>query len=338
MTNDNISAEDRTMVYQCRLPLSTRTLTFCADLLRSHRKKIGSRWRCRSAGRIVVLVFAVLRHDQRLRDIAAANNISASTLKRWVDELIALVATRAARLERALEKVRKSGGEVVLLDGTLIKTYRRTGKENRRHYNGKHKAHGLLFLGITDEKGNLLWISRAHRGAASEIAASRGEKLLEHLRTAGLGALADRGFIGLARRVDRGRGASPGVQGDLHAAARALGRAVRLGTKPLGKADEHYWGMLHVPVGENQLEFDAQIMALAKLLIERLNEKEIAKPITVEANEKGITKFGKYLEHLGFPEREELVTLLRNLNGLRSGPAHVKGDDYKRATKHFDLE
>lgn len=187
------------MVYQCRLPLSTRTLTFCADLLRAHRKKIGSRWRCRSAGRIVVLVFAVLRHDQRLRDIAAANNISASTLKRWADELIALIATRAPRLERALEKVRRSGGEVVLLDGTLIKTYRRTGKENRRHYNGKHKAHGLLFPGITDEKGNLLWISRAHRGAASEIAASRGEKLLEHLRTAGLGALADRGFIGLDR-------------------------------------------------------------------------------------------------------------------------------------------
>jgi hypothetical protein len=108
--------------------------------------------------------------------------------------------------------------------------------------------------------------------------------------------------------------------------------------KPLGKDDEHYWGMLHVPVGENQLEFDAQVMALAKLLIERLNEKEIAKPITVEANEKGITKFGKYLEHLDFPEREELITLLRNLNGLRSGPAHVKGDDYKRAAKHFDLE
>lgn len=108
--------------------------------------------------------------------------------------------------------------------------------------------------------------------------------------------------------------------------------------KPLGKDDEHYWGMLHVPVSENQREFDEQVMALAKLLIERLNEKEIAKHVTVEANEKGITKFGRYLEHLGFPERDELVTLLRNLNGLRSGPAHVKGRDYQRGAEHFDLE
>jgi hypothetical protein len=190
------------MVYSSRLPLSTQTLTFCGDLLRAHRTKIGSRWRCRSIGRIVLLVFAVLRHDQRLRDIAAANGISASTLKRWVDELVELIAARAPRLERALAKVRRSGGEVVLLDGTLIKTYRRTGKHNRRNYNGKHKAHGLLFLGITDEKGNLLWISRGHHGSASEIATSRGEKLLEHLRAAGLGALADRGFIGLDRNPE----------------------------------------------------------------------------------------------------------------------------------------
>lgn len=108
--------------------------------------------------------------------------------------------------------------------------------------------------------------------------------------------------------------------------------------KPLGTGDEHYWGMLHVPVAENQREFDEQVMALAKLLIERVNEKEIAKHVTLEANEKGITKFGKYLEHLGFPQRAELITLLRNLNDLRSGPAHVKGPSYERGAKHFDLE
>lgn len=55
------------MVSRSRLPLSTQTLTFCGALLRAHRKKIGSRWRCQSIGRIVLLAFAVLRHDQRLR-------------------------------------------------------------------------------------------------------------------------------------------------------------------------------------------------------------------------------------------------------------------------------
>ncbi|MBX7268802.1 hypothetical protein KIF24_24135 [Micromonospora sp. Llam7] len=108
--------------------------------------------------------------------------------------------------------------------------------------------------------------------------------------------------------------------------------------KPLKPEDEHYWGTLHVPASENQKEFDDQVMALAKLLVERLNEREVAKYITVGPNEKGIAKFEKYLEAIGFPDRQRFITLLRNLNGLRSGPAHVKGRDYQRAAQHFDLE
>ena len=56
---------------------------------------------------------------------------------------------------------------------------------------------GLLFLALTDERGNLIWISSARRGAASEITAARHDHLAGHLRTAGLGALADLGFTGL---------------------------------------------------------------------------------------------------------------------------------------------
>jgi hypothetical protein len=39
------------LVYQCALPLSRQTLTFVADLLRGHLKKIGSRWRKLPPGR-----------------------------------------------------------------------------------------------------------------------------------------------------------------------------------------------------------------------------------------------------------------------------------------------
>ena len=91
----------------------------------------------------------------------------------------------------------KDGGEVVLLDGTLIPTRRRSGAANRKNYNGKHKKHGLLFLALTDEAGNLIWISSARRGAASEIRAARHDHIADRLRTAGLGALADLGFTGL---------------------------------------------------------------------------------------------------------------------------------------------
>jgi DDE superfamily endonuclease len=170
-------AEGTPLVYQCALPLSRQTLTFTADLLRAHLKKTGSRWRKLPLGKIALIVLATLRHDHRLADLAGGNGVSASTISRWTWEIIGLLAARAPRLDRALAKVKKQDGEVVLLDGTLIPTRRRTGTANRKNYNGKHKRHGLLFLALTDEKGNLIWISAARRGAASEITAARHDHL-----------------------------------------------------------------------------------------------------------------------------------------------------------------
>ncbi|MFF1482627.1 hypothetical protein ACFVYD_34650 [Streptomyces sp. NPDC058301] len=45
-------------------------------------------------GRIAVIVLAVLRHDQRLADMAGGNDVSESTVRRWRDELITLLAAR----------------------------------------------------------------------------------------------------------------------------------------------------------------------------------------------------------------------------------------------------
>jgi DDE superfamily endonuclease len=190
-------AEGTPLVYQCALPLSRQTLAFVADQLRAHLKKIGSRWRKLPPGRIALIVLATLRHDHRLADMAGGNGVSASTIHRWTWEIIGLLAARAPRLDRALAAINKEGGEAVLLDGTLIPTRRRTGTANRKNYNGKHKKHGLLFLALTDQAGNLIWISSARRGAASEIRAARHDHITGHLRTAGLGALADLGFTGL---------------------------------------------------------------------------------------------------------------------------------------------
>ncbi len=185
------------MVYQSRLPLSTSTLTTCADLLRAHLRKIRSPWRLLPPGKIALIVLAYLRHDQRLADLAGGNQISACTLRRWANELIDLLAARAPRLDRALKKIKAAGGAYVLLDGTLVRTTRRSGPDNRPNYNGKHKTHGLLFLALTDERGNLVWISKARRGAHSEIKATRHDKIERHLKSADLGALADLGFLGV---------------------------------------------------------------------------------------------------------------------------------------------
>ncbi|WP_406723600.1 transposase family protein [Streptomyces sp. GD-15H] len=191
-----------TVVYQSSLQLSTATLAFLGDLLRGHLKKIGSRWRKLPPGKIATIVLAVLRHDQRLADMAGGNRISATTVRRWLLEVIELLAARAPRLDRALKKVTRKGGHVVLVDGTLIRTRRRTGADNRRNYSGKHKTHGLLFLALTDDKGRLLWLSAARPGRSSEITTARYNKLVEQLRAHELGAIGDLGFTGLDDDVD----------------------------------------------------------------------------------------------------------------------------------------
>lgn len=184
------------LTYQCRLTLSTRTVNHLADLLRRHLKTIRSRWRILPPGKIAVIVLAVLRHDQRLADMAGGNGVSESTVRRWRDELIGLLAAQAPRLDRALMKIARQGGEVVLIDGALIRTRRRTGKADRRNYSGKHRTHGLYFLALTDENGRLIWISAARPGRTHDNTAARHDHILAHLRAAGLGALADLGFRG----------------------------------------------------------------------------------------------------------------------------------------------
>ncbi|WP_413754361.1 transposase [Streptomyces sp. R-74717] len=197
MKNNQPAEGSQDAVYQVRLPVSKSTIDLVADLIRKQRKRLGTRWRKVTPGTQAIIVLAVLRHDQRLLDMAGGNDVSASTVRRWVIEVIGLLSARAPRLDRALKKIADDGGVVVLLDGTLVRTRRRTGTENRKNYSGKHKSHGLLFLALTDEKGNLIWISAAKPGRSSEITTARHSKLTEHLREAKLGALADLGFVGL---------------------------------------------------------------------------------------------------------------------------------------------
>jgi hypothetical protein len=64
----------------------------------------------------------------RLADMAGGNNVSASTIRRWLLEVINLLAARAPRLDRALKKIAKAGGQIVLLDGTLVRTGRPTAR------------------------------------------------------------------------------------------------------------------------------------------------------------------------------------------------------------------
>ena len=229
--NNSLTEGPDGLVYTARLPLSSATLNYLADLIRGHLKKIGSRWRALPPGKIAGIVLAVLRCDQRPGDLAGGNGIHRTTVTRWVREVVRLLAARAPRLDRALKKIARSGGGVVLLDGSLIRTRRRTGSENRKNYSGKSKCHGLLVIALTDDKGRLLWVSAARPGRSSEITACRHNHLTDRLRAAGLGAIADLGFVGLD---DSGPDADPVVITGYKAARnRPLTRGQKLSNKAL---------------------------------------------------------------------------------------------------------
>src|SRR5207249_4962924 len=94
-----------TICYRTGLPVSAATIGWLAGLITAHRVKIGSRWRRVSPGQQAVLVLAMLRKDERLLDLAGPNEVSASTLRRYLLEVIGLLAGRAPRLNRVLRRL-----------------------------------------------------------------------------------------------------------------------------------------------------------------------------------------------------------------------------------------
>jgi hypothetical protein len=103
--NNSLAEGPDGLVYNARLPLSSATLNWLSCLIRGHLKKIGSRWRALSAGRIAGIVLAVLRCDQRPGDLAGGNGVHRTTVTRWVREVVGLLAARAPRLDHALKKI-----------------------------------------------------------------------------------------------------------------------------------------------------------------------------------------------------------------------------------------
>jgi hypothetical protein len=83
------------LVCTARLPRSSATLNWLADLVRGHLEKIGSRWRALPARKIAALVLAVLCCDQRPGDLAGGNGVHRTTVTRWVREVVGLLAARA---------------------------------------------------------------------------------------------------------------------------------------------------------------------------------------------------------------------------------------------------
>ena len=101
---------------------------------------------------------------------------------------------------------------------------------------------------------------------------------------------------------------------------------------PLAPSDAHLLSTVRIPVTASQSEFDEQIGHLAKLLVDSLNEKELAaRAGDLKPNARGIDKLAGFLAETKFSKHQSIVQFLRDLQTLRStGSAHRKGSNYEK--------
>lgn len=103
--------------------------------------------------------------------------------------------------------------------------------------------------------------------------------------------------------------------------------------KPLSSGDEHLLTTLREPLNDEQGEFDSQILALTKILIDSLNEPKLRAQLPmVPENTKGIDKLKLFLEQGSVASASETIECLRLLQSLRStGVSHRKGSKFDKA-------
>lgn len=111
--------------------------------------------------------------------------------------------------------------------------------------------------------------------------------------------------------------------------------------KALSEKDSHIFTSLHIPTTNNIKSFCEQMLSLIKITVDRINEAELAKNITLEPNDKGITKLEKFLK-VNQIEIPDMMDFLRNLWDLRSGLlAHSFSDSNekcKKAIRYFEIK
>jgi len=101
---------------------------------------------------------------------------------------------------------------------------------------------------------------------------------------------------------------------------------------PLAPGDAHLADTVRIPVTNSQAEMDEQVLCLTKLLVDSLNEKELARAASeLPEGAKGIAKLDAFFKVTGYDSGEAIVQFLKDLQLLRStGSGHRKGLAYDK--------
>lgn len=184
------------LFYRAALPLSRKTLTYVAGIIRRHRAAIGSVWRKLNPGQQALLVLAYLRKGETFAGLAAGFEVGTATAWRYVNETVAMLAARAPKLRKAVRDAKNAGYAYVVLDGTLVPIDRVAA--DRPFYSGKHRRHGMNLQVIASPTGGIVWVSGPLPGSVHDTKAAWIWGVLRELEASGLVTLADKGYHGAA--------------------------------------------------------------------------------------------------------------------------------------------
>ena len=108
---------------------------------------------------------------------------------------------------------------------------------------------------------------------------------------------------------------------------------------PLAKDDEYVLRKIRIPLFDSQNEFDDLVLSLTKILIDSLNEKDIAKRIKITKEDKGIRKLEKWFIQNNHQNYQDSISFLRDLQELRSSSVgHRKGKDYSKISSKLGID
>lgn len=109
---------------------------------------------------------------------------------------------------------------------------------------------------------------------------------------------------------------------------------------PLHDDDKYTLSGLRVPLLNSQPEFDQQILALVKVMLDSLNEKQIEEklPPSGEKTVGSISKLEKLFKAHNLSDYADIIKFLRNVQQLRSSSvAHKKGRGYDEIAEVFGI-